>query len=413
MRRSVLLFTTNHPFSYTGGETMFVAPELPHLAAQFESLCVVPLHDSGAQWPLPPGVQLDRGLAARWRRLGWWHALCAPCWPGFGAELRRGWQQGGWVGAARVWRWAAVALATWAWLRTTPRTAPRQLLYSYWRGGQTLAAARWAATLPGCAAVTRVHRYELYDEAFEPPFQPWTTVYGQLQRVITIAQQASDYLRDRGVAPQRLLLARLGVAAAAQRAAASADGVWRVVSCANLITLKRVDLNAKALCALAARHPQQRFEWTHFGGGPALPSVRAALRHAPPNLHTTLAGQVPNAQVLAHYRSQPVDLFVLLSASEGLPVAIQEALAHGVPVLASDVGGVAEAVNASGDNGRLLPVDAPLQAIVAALEQLLLDASAPERAARRDAAWQRWSRDFDAERNHAALARQLALIETD
>lgn len=411
MTRALLLFSINHPFRYKGGETMFVGPELPHLARSFGRLCIVPLHDSGDALPLPPGVQLDRRLAVRWRRYAGWHALCAPLWPGFAAEMWRGWRHGGWVGAARVWRWAAVASATWAWLRATQSAAQPLLLYSYWRGGQTLAAARWAGAQPGSAAVTRVHRYELYDEAFDPPFQPWISVYGQLTRVITVAQQASDYLRERGVAPQRLLLSRLGVAAAPQRAAASADGVVRTVSCSNVIALKRVDRIAQALCELAKRHSEQLFEWTHFGAGSALPALQAVLRGAPANLHVTLPGQLLNHQVLAHYRSRPVDLFVLLSESEGLPVAIQEALAHGVPVLATAVGGVAEAVDASGDNGQLLPADAPLAAVVAALEFLLIAPDAPQRAARRDAAWRRWARDFDAERNHAALAQQLAGLE--
>lgn len=419
--RRLLLLSTNFPFTFTGGETMFIAPELPHLAAAFaaEGVTVAPLHDVGEQLPLPDGVALDRRLGQRWRTRRWVAYACAPAWPGFWPELWRGWRQGGAVGAVRVWRWAAAAQAVWAWLQTTQATqatqadrdrqapTPPLLLYTYWRGGATLAAARWAAQHPGSAAVTRVHRYELYDEAFSPPFQPWAAVYGQLARTLPIAQHGADYLAARGVPASRLHLARLGVPALPQRAVASADGALRLVSCSTLTPVKRVPFTAQALVALARAHPQTPVLWTHYGDGPERAAVDQALRGAPPNLQVQLAGRVANTAVLAHYAQQPVDLFVLLSASEGLPVAIQEALAAGIPVLATDVGGVAEAVSASGDNGGLLPAQADVTAVVAALTQLLITSSAAQRAARRDAAWQTWATRFDAPRNHAALARHL------
>lgn len=409
MTRELVLFTTNHPFTHTGGETMFVEPELPLLAREFNSVLVVPLHVGGRQLELPPGVRLDRSLAERWQRGTWRHMLGAPAWPAFFPELVRGWRQGGWVGAARVWRWAAIASATWAWLRARPAPDACRLLYTYWRGGQTLAAVRWVAEHPRSVAVTRVHRYELYDEAFDPPFQPWISVYQQLTRTIAVARQGRDYLQDRGVDPSRLMLARLGVAAARVRASASTDGVWRVVSCSNVIPLKRVDRVGATLIELARRHPDRRVEWTHFGAGPSLDVVRAALIGAPANFAAMLAGQVPNERVLDHYCTQPVDLFVLLSESEGLPVSIQEALAHGIPVVATNVGGVADAFGANGDNGALLSAEATVEQIATVLEQLLL-APAAEQAARREAAWKRWALDFDAERNHAALARILAAL---
>jgi glycosyltransferase involved in cell wall biosynthesis len=404
MKRTLVLLTTNHPFTHTGGETMFVGPELLALARAFEQVLVVPLHDDGERLVLPAGSDVDLGLAERWRRRRWRWALRALHWPGFWTELRRGWQRGGAVGAARVWRWAAVAAAAWDWMRSSLQ-AEAPLLYTYWRGGPTLAAARWSAQHPGTVAITRVHRYELYDEAFDPPFQPWTSVYASLDRVITVAQQGADYLQARGVG--RVSVFRLGVTAAGRRAEASNDGTWRLVSCSSLTTVKRVERCAEVACELARRHPQQAVEWTHFGDGPTLDAVQAALRHAPPNLRATLAGQVANEDVLAHYRTRPVDAFLLLSDSEGLPVSIQEALAHGVPVLATDVGGVAEAVSASGDNGSLLPAGAPVDRIADALQGLLL-ASVAEREARREAAWQRWACEFDAERNHTELAALLA-----
>lgn len=408
--RHLVLFTTNYPFTYTGGETMFVHPEMPHLASEFarEGVTVVPLHDTGSQLPLPPGVRVDQGLATSWKRRKLWHYLRAVSWPGFFPELWLGWQQGGWVGAARVWRWTAVARCTWLWLRTfAPANGQPLLLYTYWRGGQTVAAARYAAKHVSHAVVSRVHRYELYDDAFTRPFQPWTSVYQQLRRVIPIAQHGLDYLRQQGVPVTHLLLSRLGVSAQPVRAAASSDGVVRLVSCSSISHVKRLTFTAQTIQAFAFDCPDLRIRWTHFGDGPERPQLEAALRTAPANLQVDLRGQVDNAQVIHHYATQPVDLFILLSSSEGLPVSVQEALSMGIPVFATHVGGVSEAVDVNGDNGGLLALEESVDTAARHLRNLLVDTPAPQRAQRRDAAWNRWAERFNAENNHRALAQSL------
>ncbi len=179
------------------------------------------------------------------------------------------------------------------------------------------------------------------------------------------------------------------------------------MSCSFLTPTKRVDLTARVLAALARRHPRQAIAWTHFGAGPSRADVDAEVRRLPANIEVTLTGHVPHAAVLAHYTNQPVDLFVHLSSREGLPVSIQEALAHGVPVVACDVGGVAEAFDAASGSAALLPVDASVEQVVSAVEDHLL-ASSEVQALRRARTWQHWQAHFDAQHNHAQLARTLA-----
>jgi len=89
-----------------------------------------------------------------------------------------------------------------------------------------------------------------------------------------------------------------------------------------------------------------------------------------------------------------LDVFVLPSRYEGLPLVLLEAMATGAPVVAADVGAVSEAI-VPGESGLLVPPDdAP--ALAAGIGQLLGDQKARERLGSR--ARETWRSQFTAER---------------
>jgi glycosyltransferase involved in cell wall biosynthesis len=104
------------------------------------------------------------------------------------------------------------------------------------------------------------------------------------------------------------------------------------------------------------------------------------------------------------------DIFVLSSRSEGFPVSILEAMAAGLPVVATDVGGVAEAVVA-GETGFLVPPGDP-RALAEALGRLVAEPRLRRRFG--EAGRDRALRLFDASRYRAAhldlYRRELALL---
>lgn len=121
---------------------------------------------------------------------------------------------------------------------------------------------------------------------------------------------------------------------------------------------------------LAARYPEARL--TMAGGGSGLERMRAMVATRGLAGHIMLPGRVESAADF--YRS--LDAFVIPSThAEGLPTTILEAMASGLPVVATDVGGAIEAVR-DGREGLIVP-PRDAAAIAEAMAALLED---PKRA---------------------------------
>jgi glycosyltransferase involved in cell wall biosynthesis len=69
------------------------------------------------------------------------------------------------------------------------------------------------------------------------------------------------------------------------------------------------------------------------------------------------------------------DLFVLSSVTEGLPMTLLEAMAAGLPIVSTNVGGISELVNHN-ETGLLVPPQSP-EALAGAILELMHD---PQRA---------------------------------
>ena len=218
----------------------------------------------------------------------------------------------------------------------------RFVAYSYWKteAATALALLKSKKTIP--SFLTRCHRGDLYYEILNYPirlFDPY--ISEQCDCVVPISGDGVQYLKGKGFDEDKLVLSRLGVRVPETVVPVrSNDGVLRVVSCSNIIPVKRVDLLCDALAKLKVP-----FEWTHFGDGPYRNDIEASTQNFPTWGHANFCGRVSNAEVLAYYATHPVDVFVNVSSSEGVPVSIMEAMAAGIPCIATDVGGTSEIVS--------------------------------------------------------------------
>jgi glycosyltransferase involved in cell wall biosynthesis len=109
------------------------------------------------------------------------------------------------------------------------------------------------------------------------------------------------------------------------------------------------------------------------GRGPEEADIRARHRDLHLGDRFILAGFREDAtRIMAGF-----DLFVLASHYEGLPLALMEALALGIPVVATRVGGIPEGVT-DGREGLLVPPSRP-DLLAAAIERLVEDPELRER----------------------------------
>ena len=213
------------------------------------------------------------------------------------------------------------------------------ILYFYW-GRETSEGLGFLPKTKG-KTIIRLHGYDLYEYRHKGDYIAFRTVQlNNLDYAIFISENGKEYLMNRY--PQikfEAKIFRLGTTSQGL-ARQSTDNIFRIISCSSVIPLKRVDLIAEALKLLKIE-----IEWTHIGGGNDNRTLENAVLELPENIKFTLAGQVAAKDVPNFYVKKPVDLFINVSQTEGLPVSIMEAFAAGIPALATKVGGTNELVN--------------------------------------------------------------------
>jgi len=172
-------------------------------------------------------------------------------------------------------------------------------------------------------------------------------------------------------------LARHVVREPRHAAVAAAAPRFDLVSVARLEEHKGLDVLIEAL----ARLPGE-VTLAIAGEGSCRAALDAQVAAAQMQSRVTLLGHLPEDEVDRLLRDARI--FVLPSRTEGLPIAIIEAFAHGLPVVASRTGGVGDWVR-DGENGLLVAPGDPA-ALAAALQRMLADHALRERlgaAARR------------------------------
>jgi glycosyltransferase involved in cell wall biosynthesis len=134
-----------------------------------------------------------------------------------------------------------------------------------------------------------------------------------------------------------------------------------------------------------------------LGGGEDLDTIRALVERSSLDEYVTVEGAVGHARVKEALAA--CDLFVLPSFAEGIPVALMEAMAAGIPVVSTNIMGIPELIEH--ENSGILTQPSHAAQLADALEAFI--EGRRDIARLTEAALATVRADYDAERNTREL----------
>lgn len=147
----------------------------------------------------------------------------------------------------------------------------------------------------------------------------------------------------------------------------------RIVSVGRLDANKNHEMMIRAFAKLMEKYPE--YTLTIYGDGELLDHLHTTIGALNAEERIFLPGVIPNVAE----KIEKASLFLLTSYSEGVSNALIEAMALGLPVIATDVpsGGTVELIK-HGENGWIIPVGDE-KALTEAMDTILSDAALAEK----------------------------------
>ena len=409
MTKILFLFTGNYP--YSNGET-FIENEISILSAAFDRIVIISNNLTGEQTRIvPANTTLERmpyELSAIQKVYSLGGLLTATVWK----EL---------ILIRNYYKLALTKLIVNTVLQSYYKShlfkrrigalinsyvaeADEVFLYGYWSNDIALGIARLQPSKRISQRICRAHGWDVYFEANEAQYLPFRKyLLDKIDRQLFISDAGKDYyLRLFPHLKHKMAVARLGVNAQSRHSPDTSRERFVVVTCSNIIAIKRVHLVVEALSLIDT----EQVEWHHFGDGPLSTSVAescAKLLSNRANIVYKMHGQVTNQAFLYFITHNPVHVFVNVSSSEGIPVSIMEAMSAGIPCVATAVGGTPELVN--NNNGILLEQNPQAQDITNAL-MTVIALSEKEYSSMKQKAFEMWENTYNADKNYRQFVQE-------
>lgn len=294
-------------------------------------------------------------------------------------------------------------------------TNGQYILYTYWFNdtaylGYRLIKKNQQNHFP--VFISRAHGYDLYKErndGNEFPFRK--KIFERITAVYPCSDQGQQYLKQEypmyahKVERSYLGTNRYGEVILNKKD----DDVFHIVTCSNLIPLKRVERLAETLCILEEKDIcfAKKIKWTCIGEGSSFEKIRDICKSFK-FIQYEFTGQKKNKEILKFYAENYIDIFINLSTTEGLPVSIMEAMSYGIPVIATNVGGTSEIVD--NESGILIDIDFTNELLCDIICKInFMDQSKKDEM--RKKALNKWKYEFQAEKNYTEFYNRIKQLQ--
>ena len=248
-------------------------------------------------------------------------------------------------------------------------------LYSYWFFYPTIALAEIKKKNPQYRAISRMHGWDCFFERSPHhylPLRPYSI--NSLDLLTSISETGMFYTETKlkgFIETKKLAFSRLGISSQQMASTEKVESeTLLLISLAYISPVKRLNRIAEALMYWNGK----KIKWSHIGVSndvsKAFENFVIETFKDHPTVSVSFEGELNQAQIFNYFISESPDLLICTSESEGIPVSMMEAMAHGIPVLSVDVGGVHEIVTHR-KNGLLIPAAATDHEIRSALEEFI------------------------------------------
>jgi len=274
--------------------------------------------------------------------------------------------------------------------------------YSYWCNDSALALTYIKMKNPRFKTFFRIHGWDVYFEASSINYLPFRQfIADKCDKIFAISKAGKNYAIEKWkTKSNQIQISRLGISNNYKLNLNEQKKTIHLVSCSNIIAIKRVHLIAEALKQMN----NIKFKWTHFGDGDERNIVESLIKTLPKSIDVILKGRVSNNKIYSFYHLESPNLFINLSSSEGVPVSIMEAMSFGIPVIATAVGGTPEIVNDR--NGYLISKNPSTKEITEIIQDFL-NLSGPERLKKQKSAYLTWQEKYNAKTNYTQFIEDI------
>jgi glycosyltransferase involved in cell wall biosynthesis len=203
-------------------------------------------------------------------------------------------------------------------------------------------------------------------------------IYPRASMLVSVSQSINDYFAwlpesKRAVIPNPVSKIDQGSSADAPLTGKNPCEKW-IAAMGRLIPVKGFDRLLAAFAKLAQRHPE--WQLIIMGEGELRSELEQQIKSLSLSGRVQLKGLVHNPSALLRNS----EFFVMSSRSEGFPYALLEAMSCGLPAVAMDCESGPREIIRDNVDGILVP-DGDIDALAAAMDHLMNDASERERLA--------------------------------